>query len=224
MSDNNIQNQINELNHKMDIVLDYVNRQRLKSDAIDDLVADVSIIGKDIYDSTVKELENQAVEIDPDELRMLGVKLVKNIKNFNTVIDTFESVLDLIKDAAPIANEMIIDFTKKLNELDKKGYFEFISEIGKVADNIVTNFTGEDIRLLANNVVVIMETVKNLTQPEMLNALNNGIKVYGSIETDKIPEYSLWKLFREMKTPEMKKVLGFMVTFMKNLSKPHQQV
>lgn len=219
MSDINIQDQINELNHKMDIVLDYVNRQRLKSDAIDDLLADASIIGKDIYDSTVKELENQSVEIDPDELRMLGIKLVKNIKNFNTVIDTFESVLDLIKDAAPIANEMIIDFTKKLHVLDKKGYFEFVNEIGRVIDNIVSHFTTEDIRQLADNVVVIIETLKNLTQPEMLNAANNAIKVYGSIETDKIPEYSIWKLMREMKTPEMKKGLGFMVTFMKNLSK-----
>ncbi len=219
MSDINIQDQINELNHKMDIVLDYVNRQRLKSDAIDDLLADASIIGKDIYDSTVKELENQSVEIDPDELRMLGIKLVKNIKNFNTVIDTFESVLDLIKDAAPIANEMIIDFTKKLHVLDKKGYFEFVNETGRVIDNIVSHFTTEDIRQLADNVVVIIETLKNLTQPEMLNAANNAIKVYGSIETDKIPEYSIWKLMREMKTPEMKKGLGFMVTFMKNLSK-----
>ncbi len=53
MADNTAK-QIEELNLKVDTILEYVNQQRLKSQAVDDLVADVSIIGKDAYDSTVK--------------------------------------------------------------------------------------------------------------------------------------------------------------------------
>ena len=34
-----------------------------------------------------------------------------------------------------------------------------------------------------------------------------------------IQSYSVWKVMREINTPEMKKALGFGVTFMKNLSK-----
>ena len=51
-----INEQIAELNQKVDTILEYVNQQRLKSQAMDDLVADASIIGTDIYDSTVKAL------------------------------------------------------------------------------------------------------------------------------------------------------------------------
>jgi len=53
----NTSKQIAELNQKVDMILEYVNQQRLKSDAIDDLIGDASIIGKDVYDSTVKALE-----------------------------------------------------------------------------------------------------------------------------------------------------------------------
>ena len=219
----NIQEQINELNGKVDLILEYVNQQRLKSGSIDDLVADVSIIGKDMYDSAVTELENRSIEIDPEDVKMIFLKLLRNIRNINGVLDTFESTADFLKDASPIANEMIIDFIKKLNEFDKKGYFEFFAEAGSIIDNIVSHFSSEDIRSLSDNIVTIMETVKSITQPEMLKSINNAVKIYGSMDMDSVPEYSVWKLIREMNKPEMKRALGFMVSFMKNLSQPNNE-
>lgn len=218
MADKDIQQQINELNQKVDLILEYVNQQRLKADVVEDLVSDLSIIGKDVYDSTVAELENRSIEIDPDELRDLGVGLVRNIKTFNSALKLFESMNDLVKDAAPIANELIIDFTQKLHEFDQKGYFEFFTEAGNIIDNIVSHYSKEDVKSLADNIVVIMETVKGMTQPEMLKSIDNAVKVYGSMEVDNIPEYSMFGALREMRKPEMKKALGFMITFLKNIS------
>jgi len=63
-----------------------------------------------------------------------------------------------------------------------------------------------------------METVRSATQPEMMTALNNGLKIYGSMEMENVPEYSILKVMREMKKPEMKRALGFFVTFMKNMA------
>jgi len=217
--DKNIQTQIDELNGKVDLILEYVNQQRLKSETVDDLIADVSIIGKDMYDSAVTELEERSIEIDPEDVKMIAMKLMRNIRNINGVLDTFESTADFMKDASPIVNEMIIDTIKKLNEFDQKGYFEFMAEAGAIVDNIVTHFTREDIRLLADNVVTILETVKSMTQPEMLNSVNNALKIYSSMEMDSVPSYSVWKLMREINKPEMKRTLGFMVTFMKNMAR-----
>lgn len=214
----NTSKQIAELNQKVDTILEYVNQQRLKSQAMDDLVADASIIGKDVYDSTVKALDEHEVVLDPDELRELGVRIAQNVGNFNSILDTMGSVLDLIRDAGPIANEVIIDTTRKLHEFEEKGYFEFMREFGNIIDNIVTYYQVEDARMLADNVVIILDTIKNLTQPEMLKSLDNAIRVFSKIEMDDIPSYSIFGVMREMNTPEMKKALGFFVTFMKNLS------
>jgi len=218
MADNTAK-QIAELNQKVDTILDYVNQQRLKSQAVDDLVADVSIIGKDVYDSTVKALDDHEVVLDPDQLRELGIRLARNVNNFNMILDSIGSIMDLVQDVGPIANEMIIDTTKKLNEFDQKGYFEFIREFGKIIDNIVTHYGVDDVRLLADNIVAMLEVVKNLTQPEMLKSIDNAVRVFASLEMDNIPEYSIFKVMREMNKPEMKKALGFFMTFMKNLSK-----
>jgi len=223
MDEKSLNARMDTLEKKLDLVLEYVNQQRLKSEVVEDLISDIAIVGKDIYDTSVKELENQSIEIDPDQLRLLGLNLVKNIGNFNEVMELFGSVLDLLKEAGPIANELIIDLTKKLNELEDKNYFKFFEELAKVIDNIVKNFTPDDIRQLSDNIVLILQTVKNLTQPEMLTALNNAVKVYGSVETDSIPQYSIWKVMREMRTPEMKSAMGFMITFMKNLTSTNNQ-
>lgn len=219
MNDTNMLTRMDALEQKLDLVLEYVNQQRLKSEVVEDLVSDVAIIGKDFYNYSVTELEKQAVELDPDELKQLTINLIKNVKNFNEILDLMESMMDLKKDAGPIVNEMIIEFTKKLHTMEQKGYFEFAREIGTVMDNIITNFSAEDIRQLADNIVLMLQTVKNITQPEMLAAVNNAVKVYGSMQTGNIEPYSMWKLLREMRSPEMKSALGFMVAFMKNLSK-----
>jgi uncharacterized protein YjgD (DUF1641 family) len=219
MNEPNILDRIDTLEQKLDLVLEYVNQQRLRSEVVEDLVSDVVIIGKDLYNSSVIELEKQDVQFDPDELKQLTINLVKNVKNINEIIGLLESIMDLKQDIGPILNEIIIEFTKKMHTIEEKGYFDFAREIGRLMDNIVTNFSQEDVRQLADNVVLILQTVKNITQPEMLVAVNNAVKVYGSIQTDDIRPYSMWQMMREMRSPEMKSALGFLVAFMKNLSK-----
>jgi len=211
--------QIAELNQKVDTILEYVNQQRLKSQAVDDLVADASIIGKDVYDSTVKALDDHEVVLDPDQLRELGIRVAQNVGNFNTMLDTLGSAMDLMKDVGPIANEVIIDTTKKLHEFEQKGYFEFLMEFGQVIDNVVTYYSKEDVRMLADNVVTIMDTVKNLTQPDMLQSIDNAVKVFSNMETENVPEYSIFRVMREINKPEMKKAWGFLFTFLKNMTK-----
>ncbi|MFO7669052.1 MAG: hypothetical protein R6W31_05280 [Bacteroidales bacterium] len=218
MGDNTTQ-QIAELNRKVDTILEYVNQQRLKSQALDDLVADASIIGKDVYDSTVKVLDEHEVVLDPDQLRELGIRLAQNVGNFNNILNTLGSATDLMKDLGPIVNEVIIDATKKLHDIEQKGYFEFMKEFGRIIDNIVTHYGAEDARLLADNVVAMLDVVKNLTQPEMLKSFDNAVKVFAGLEMEDVPEYSIFKVIRELNKPEMKKRIGFVMVLLKNLSK-----
>lgn len=214
----NTEKQIAALNQKVDTILEYVNQQRLKSQAVDDLMQDASLIGKDVYDSTVKALDEHEVVLDPDQLKELGIRVAQNVGNFNSMLDTLGSVMDLMRDVGPIANEVIIDSTKKLHELEQKGYFEFMIEFGRIIDNIVTHYGAEDARMLADNVVAILDTVQNLTQPDMLRSVDNAVKVFSNLETENIPEYSIFKVMRELNKPYMKKSLGVFITFMKNFS------
>lgn len=218
MTDKNINQQITELNQKVDVLLEYVNQQRLSTQSVQDLINDVSIIGKDVYDSTVEELDKRQVELKPEELTELAVSFLRNINNFNVMMSGFESVIDLGKDLTPIVTESILDFTKQLAKYEEKGYFKFMIEVGNIFNNILEHYKPEDVRELSENIVNIVDTVRVATQPKMMNAINNGVKIYGSLDMEDVPEYSIFKLMREMNKPEMKRALGFFVTFMKNMS------
>jgi uncharacterized protein YjgD (DUF1641 family) len=220
MAENNqdLQKQINDINQKLDLVLEHVNKQRLKSEMVDDLVADASIITKDAWDTTVNELDDQGIELDVDDIKQLFFKFLKNIKSFTQAIELFESTNDFMKDAGPIVNEIGVDAIHKLHEFEQKGYFEFFSEMGKVMDKVVTHYSPEDVRKLGENIIPLMDTVSNMTRPEMLKTMNNALNAYQEMENEEIEDYSLWKAFRTLNSKEMRKNIGFAMTFMKKMA------
>ncbi len=223
MNEKNMQEQIDAMNRKLDLVLEEIQAQREIRKNITDLSADLYIVGKDMFGSAVTELDNAGVEIDGEAVKVLLLKVVRNIDTLNELFDMLESGYDFIHDVSPILHQIGLDGIKAMNDFEKKGYVDFVKESGKIIDNIVTHFSTEDVRLLAENVVTILETVKNLTQPEMLGAINNGVVVYKSLDVDNIPEYSLFKAARAMNSPELRKGLGFMITFLKNIAKESEK-
>ena len=140
MQEVDLQKQINQLDKKMDVLLSIVTQQQQKTESVEDMLADLQIVGKDLYDTAVVELENQQVEIDIDEIKKIGIGLLHNIENMGVMLNMFESVVDFSKDAGPLVRESIIDLTKRLNEMEQKGYFEFFAEAGRVIDNVVMAF------------------------------------------------------------------------------------
>jgi uncharacterized protein YjgD (DUF1641 family) len=219
MAEKELQKQIDEINVKLDAILECTMVQKQRSERMEDFVADANIIAKDAFRSTVEELDRQGIELNWDDIKFLSFKLLKNVDKFTWVMDTFESTYDLMQDMGPVVRETIIDTIRKMAELEQKGYFEFFREMTRAVDAVVTHYSGEDVRLLADNIVTLLDTVKNMTQPDMLQAMNNAVNVFQKLEVENIPEYTLWKAMKEMRSPEMRKGLGFMITFLKNLSR-----
>ncbi len=218
MAEKELQTQINEVNQKLDLVLQYVEQQRLKNEEISDLVEDVNIIGRDLFKSTVEDLDHENIIIDPGLVKNMIFRMLKNLQNINNTLEMLESMNDLLKDIKPITRDFAINTIHKVEELEAKGYIDFAKEGIGVIDNIITNFSHEDVKSLADNVVTIVNTVKNLTQPDMLAAINNAVNIYKHLDINQVEPVSLWKAMREMNSPEMRKGLGFMITFLKSLS------
>jgi uncharacterized protein YjgD (DUF1641 family) len=219
MTDQHTQQQIDEINKKLDIILEEVFAQKQNRESINDLVDDLSIVGKDVFKNSVIELDKAGVELDSEALIGTAVRLIRNINNLNEFLDMLESVNDFMRDASPILRQVGLDAIQKMNEFDQKGYIEFFGEASKIMDNIVSYYSVQDVKDLADNIVTILETIKSITQPDMLHALDNGVKVYKSIDTKNIPEYSVWKAMKELRTPEMRRGIGFMITFLKNMTR-----
>jgi uncharacterized protein YjgD (DUF1641 family) len=218
-----VQAQLDAMNRKLDLVLDEIALQRRQRQETDDLKDDLMRVGRDVYRTAVDELEDMHDSLSTAELLHLGKKLLRNVGTITMVVDQLESLKDFLVDAAPLARESAIDFMQRLDKFDRKGYFAFLREAGNVLDSVVTHFSPEDVKALGDNVVTILNTVKNLTQPDMLGALNNAVSVYKKLDIEVSGDVSLFALAKELRTPEMRRGLAFLMAFVKSLAEERRE-
>jgi uncharacterized protein YjgD (DUF1641 family) len=209
---------LDALDRKLDLVLTEVEEVRRIRREVEELKDDLARIGKDAFSTAVAEMEEVAPFVDTGDITALLKRLVRNTNNLNELLVQVESARELLNDATPLGRQLFSDGLAKLDELDRKGYFAMGREVVRALDNVVTHFSPEDARRLADNIVVMMETFKNLTQPEMLLAVNNAMEIYRKLDFAKMEEVSLWRAFRELNKPEMRRALGFLLSFLRNLA------
>ena len=218
MENRDIIAQLEQINQKLNVIMEEIELQRRQRREIEDLKNDLKFVIKDFYETSLKELEHVHDYLKTGDILHLFKKLLRNINNLTKLFEQLENIRDFIKDFSPISKEMIIDFMHKLDELDRKGYFEFLKESQRILDNIVTSFTVEDVRALGDNIVTILNTIKNLTQPDILQAVNNALNVYKKLDIYVQENVSLIKLLKELNHPETKRALFFTLEFIKNVS------
>lgn len=210
--------QLDVINQKLDIILEEIRLQRRHRQEMDDLKDDLMRVGKDLYQTAVVELEDIHDQFSTADLIHLGKKLMRNVDTISRVVGQLESLKDFLEDVSPLARQSFIDFMGTLDEVDQKGYFAFFRELGKAADNVVTSFSADDVRRLAENAVTILNTVKNLTQPEMLQGLNSAVGMYKKLDIHVEEDVTLRSLFKELNTPEARRGMAFAIRFLKSVS------
>jgi uncharacterized protein YjgD (DUF1641 family) len=219
VNETSLADQLQDIQMRLDAIQSELAVSRRQREEMQELKDDLTMVAKDVFQSAVIELEDVAPFVQTGDFLHLIKRIVRNTNNISSAISQLESFLDFLEDWGPIGKVLFSDGLEKLDEMDRKGYFAFIKEVSSIMDSVVTHFSVEDVRLLSENVVTILETVKNLTQPEMLHTLNNAVTVYQNIDTESIEEYSAIRALRELRTPEMKRGLGFIITFLKNVSR-----
>lgn len=222
MATQNLELQLQTIDKKLDLISEELAVVRRQREELNELKQDLTIIAKDVFNTAIVELEDIAPFVQTGDFLHFIKKILQNTRNITMVMTKFESALDFFEDAKPISKELFNDALEKLDQLDQKGYFQFITELMNVADRVVEHFSEEDVKMLGDNIITILETIKSLTQPDMLTALNNAVSIYQSLDPKDAPQYSIWKVMRELNTPEMKKGIGFVITFLKKITEEQE--
>ena len=199
----------------------YDNRRRQRE--WDELREDLTPVIGDLYNVTVEQLEEIQAYVQLEDVLNLMKRLARNTRTFNQLLDQVESANDFIKDFAPLTNDMVEQAILLMADMEQKGYFGFVRQSQYVMDQIVTSFSEDDVRQLGDNVVLILNTVKALTQPEMMGLVNNLTQGFHEIEEhpEELPT-SMFGLLREMRDPEVRRGLAVTMEVLKRISKQYQ--
>ncbi len=223
MENQNIQDQINDLNKKVDLILDHIHEQKQKHEVVEDLVNDLSIVSTDAYKSTVEELDEQQIRLDLNEVKLLMYKFMRNISNFSEMVDLFESMHDFVQDAGPILNEVGIDIVKKLHEFDQKGYFDYLNELNHLLGEIHKHYSVEDLKELSGNIGILFNIMKNLTSTEMLKKAEAATEKLTQMKPGDEDRKSTIGLIREATKPDTRQALVFMMRMLREIVKEDKQ-
>jgi uncharacterized protein YjgD (DUF1641 family) len=215
---NELEQQLSEIRQQLEVVTEYVRAEQRRQREMTELKQDLALIGKDVFQAAVVELEEVGEHFDSQDLLFLLKKLLRNTRNLNKMLDQVESVYGFWEDAKPLGKEVFSDLLEHLDQFDRKGYFEFLKAILRLFDTIVTSFTVEDVALLRENIVSILLTIKNLTQPDMLKSMNNAVSFFQKMDVAVEKDVSLLALIKEFRDPEVRRGIAFLLAFAKNMA------
>jgi len=148
------------------------------------------------------------------ELRQMNEKLGRIDTALDRLQHRVEGLEELREDMWPMVQGASHQITRKLHELEQSGALGFVTEGTRMAEVVATSFTQEDVRLLGENVVHILKTVRGLTQPEVLDIADRAAVALK--DTELHPEKKIG-LFRALRDPEIRRGMTLMLGVMKEL-------
>jgi uncharacterized protein YjgD (DUF1641 family) len=196
----------------------FIREERERRRETQELKNDLALIGRDMFQAAVVELEDVAGHFDTQDLLHLLKKLLRNTRNLNHMLDQLEGASNLFEDLKPLGKQIFGELLETLDDLDRRGYFAFGREMMALADTVVTSFSVEDIRMLRQNVVSILFTVRNFTQPEMLNAVNKAVEFYNKLDVTVERDVGYRSLIQQLRDPEVRRGIAFLLQFAKGMA------
>ncbi len=104
----------------------------------------------------------------------------------------------------------------RLDEMERKGYFKFLQGGMEIMDTVVSSFTDEDVQQLGENIVLILNTVKEMTQPEIMQLLQNTAT--GMREQEVPDNVSMLYLMRQFNDPSVRRGLARTMNVLRTVS------
>jgi uncharacterized protein YjgD (DUF1641 family) len=200
-----------ELNQKLDLLTAQVQFLTEQAQAAErgrqeraELMRDVMPIVNDAFRLTTEQLEEVQEYVDLGDLLRLFKRLLRNGRNIEAMLDQLESVMDLVQTIGPLTDSAFGKAVELLSEAERKGYFAFAQGGMKIADTIVTSFSQDDVAALGDNVVLILNVVKDMTQPQIMGLIRTLVSATEQ-EVAKPVDTSLLALLRQMNDPAVRR-------------------
>jgi uncharacterized protein YjgD (DUF1641 family) len=219
MEERKIQDKIDSLDRKLDRLLEFVEQQNRKREEFDDLVTDVSIVAKDAFKNSVVMLDKAQVELDSGSISNLVIRILQNLETLNEMLGMMESARDFMKDATPILHQVGLDAVNKMNELDQKGYFDYLRQLSRLIDAWIKAFPAGDLQKMENNLEQIAGILRNLSDPALIATLNKATKAITGVKMDEDKDIlSFWQILRELRSKEVRKSISYSLKVVKEIA------
>lgn len=213
---------LDAISEQLAIVTAELREQRLRREQWDELRADLAPIASEAMILASRELEEVQDFVRPEDLLRLLRRVLRNTNRIEESMEQYESLTEFVADAGGLTTEAFAKLLAALEDYEQRGYFEFVGAAAGVVDRIVTGFSADDVEALGDNVVLILQTVKEMTQPEIMAILYRMIEAIqrqqAVIEAEPEDAPGLFTIAKQMRDPEIRRGMSRALNTLKAVS------
>ena len=207
-------NELALLHQKIDRLTEQLDEQRRRQEEAEELRQDVLPILNHAVRLTIDELADVGGEFESEDIVYLVKYLLRNTRQLIDALERAESTIAFLDELNILVKPMFDSTVEQLNTMEQDGFFTFARYGNYMAQRVVSEFGEDDLKALADNVVTILETIRNMTQPDIMAMANTAVDHLREDEwTDR--KVSLWRVFREMSDPEVRRGMMRMLSMLK---------
>ena len=202
---------------KLEYLTGQFETQRRRQGELQELQRDLIPIANHMIKLSIDELAEIGTEFQAEDLWFLLKRLLRDTHMLVEGLDRLEAMMELYDEVQLGGQEVFNHVVMELDRLERQGYFAFARGGWSIVERIVAEFSEEDVQALGDNIVAILTTVKNLTQPEIMTLTNNALQAAQQVPAAE-GDVSLWSLVRDLSDPQVRKGLARLLNIVKVLA------
>lgn len=203
---------LDRLTEHVEFLAAHAREEAMRREMVSELISDMSPIAAQAMRTMTEELDT--TDLDMTKVIRLLKRFAESAEVLDATLAQLQSAHGLVEDIMPLTGDAFVKVTSSLADFERRGYFTFAKEGLGVLDRVVTTYDEDDIRALGDNIVVILDTVKQMTQPEVMTMLSRTVDSIEDVDTEPA---SLFKLARQMRDPEIKRGLARLLGMLRTM-------
>jgi uncharacterized protein YjgD (DUF1641 family) len=209
-------NDLASLHAKIDFLTEQMEAQRRRQVELDELKADLIPIANHMVSLSIDELAEIGTEFQLEDLLFLLKRVLRNTEAMLRLMDMLEAGMGLSEELQLLGPQVFSNMVETADRLEREGYFAFMREGWGIFEKIVSEFNEEDVRALGDNIVTILTTIRNMTQPEVLALANNAVLAIQPTGSDE--DVSTLQLLRSLSDPQVRRGMARLLNIVKTLA------
>ena len=213
--------QIERMSAQLDIIVAETLAQRQAREKWVELSDTLVPVTRGAMDVATRELDDLSDDVTADDLVRFARTAARSLPKLEALMAQLDSLSELLHTLNSLSGAAMGKATEVLAVADEKGYFAFAREGSKIADRVVTEFSEEDVQALGDNVVTILNAVKEMTQPELMGLVQRTAISVQDVEEAHIEPPSMFALLKQMRDPQTRRGLARVMTMLHTVGEEH---
>lgn len=204
-----VEDRLDHLSAQVDELVAEMRRQRESREQWQELSHELAPVTRDAMAVASRELQELSADVTIEDISEFARTLARSVPKLQAMLVQLDSMAELTHEVNSIAGSGVAKLSESLAEAERKGYFTFARHGAEMVEEVVTSFTEDDVVALRENLVLILNTVKELTQPEVMTLLNRtGVSLQTMSDDGDQKPPTTFALLKQMRDPEVRRGLN----------------